>query len=219
MPKTKTATTKIPPSITEIERIDNPSFEQFQQEYVQLRKPVIITGVANQWRAFTEWSADYFKSVAGHMEVASHYREDANFHKWYTDTSAREDKIMTFGELLDVMQGPAKEAHKYYMTEHALGLISPKLLEDLSVGSLIDERPLPGSCTGPTLFIGQDTCMPPHIHGTTEAFMCQLQGTKEVILHGPEQTAKLYALPWYSETIYFQQGRLVPRSRLEERRP
>lgn len=197
--------TQIQPSITEIGRVHNPTREEFDREFVQKRKPVIITGVADQWRAMSEWTPDYLKATAGQAEVDVHFSEKGNFHRWYTEPEKRTDLKMKFGDMIDIMRGPAETANKYYMTEHNLSLISEDLLGDLTVGSLIDETVGPGKCTGPTLFLGQNTCMPSHLHGTTEAFMCQLQGTKEVILHGPEQTPKLYPLPWYSSQYLFSE--------------
>ena len=184
------------PSTNDIERVHCPTRKQFNEEFVEQRTPVILTGVADQWKAFTDWTPDYLTSVAGDAEVTVHHNEGGSFHDWYTNPSARSDQKMKLADVIKVMQGPAVEAHKYYMTEHLLAEISPELCRDLSVGGLIDERPLPGNCTGPAFFFGQDTSMPAHYHTTTEAFMCQLQGTKRVILHGPEQTPKLYPLPW-----------------------
>jgi len=197
--------TTIPPSITRIDRVEAPTREQFERDYVKQRKPVIITGVADQWKAFSDWTPEYLKSLAGNVEVDVHYNAEGNFHKWYTNTPDRHDQRLPFGKMIDIMRGPAETARKHYMTEHSLGLISPDLVPDLSVSSLIDETIGPGRCTGPTLFVGHNTCMPAHLHGTTEAFMCQLQGTKEIILHGPEQTPKLYSLPWYSHQYIFSE--------------
>ncbi len=193
------------PSITKIERIHAPSRRQFTKEFVEQRKPVIITGVADQWRAFRDWTPDRLKRVAGDAEVAVHYNARGSFHDWYTNPTAREDRRMKLADVIDIMRGPRERAHHYYMTEHLLAEISAELCNDLSVGSLIDERPVRGVCTGPTFFFGCDTSMPAHYHSTTEAFMCQLQGTKQVILHAPEQTPNLYPLPWYAPGYNFSQ--------------
>lgn len=195
--------TRIPPSVDHVDRIERPSRKQFEEDYVAQRKPVIITGIADQWEAFSKWTPDYLKSVAGDTEVGVHYSESGDFHSWYNDPRMRRDRRVKFGDVIDIMTGPAERAHKYYMTEHNLGWVSNALLGDLSVGSLIDETPLPGVCTGPTLFLGQDTSMPSHFHATTEAFMCQLQGTKTVLLHGPEQTPCLYPHPWFTNPYNF----------------
>jgi lysine-specific demethylase 8 len=52
-----------------IERIENPTIEEFQHEFVMQDKPVIITGVANEWLACSLWKPDTFKSMFGDLRV------------------------------------------------------------------------------------------------------------------------------------------------------
>ena len=110
---------------------------------------------------------------------------------------------MPFGEFIEQVRRPV-EGRQYYMTEHELRLVSPKLVEDVDVSRYIDK-------TDPLLFVGHDTFMPLHYHGTTEALLSQLTGTKTVWLYSPDQFKRLYAGPWYSYSPLF--------SRVDPRRP
>jgi hypothetical protein len=69
--------------VTDVDRIESPSRREFEEEYVKRRKPVIITGVGNQWKAY-EWTPDYLKKVAGKDQCTVHYNEKGNFKRWYT---------------------------------------------------------------------------------------------------------------------------------------
>jgi hypothetical protein len=181
-------------------RIARPTRFEFEV-YQEQKQPVVITDVAPHWGAMKKWNADYLKSVAGESMVTVHYDPDGDFRRWYIrDPSTRDDRQMRFGELLDLVYKNKKKARQYYMTEHCLREVSPKLLEDVNMADLVD---LSGTDWEPLLFVGRDTCMPAHYHGTTEAVLCQFVGRKQVTLVAPDQTPYLYPSPWYAQAPLF----------------
>jgi hypothetical protein len=189
-------------SIKAIERVEAPPREEFEQDYVKRRRPVILTGVGTKWKAYSDWTPDYLRSVAGKSLVTVHYDENGNFRDWYNNPNDREDRKMPFGDFLDLLLAEPPDL-RYYMTEHSLPDVSPELVGDISVSDYIEDVLNPGRASGPNLFAGRDTCMPLHYHPTTEAFMCQLTGTKQVTLYGPEQFPYLYPRPWYAQSYVF----------------
>ena len=183
-----------------IERVKAPTREHFFENYVDRNTPVILTGVATKWPAYSDWTPDCLKSIAGDSIVTAHYNDNANFHEWYMKPEEREDRKIKFGELLDALVGDPPDS-RLYMTEHELGVVSPKLLEDVDFSDyLTDIAPFE-----PLLFLGRDTCMPMHYHGHTEAFLCQLQGSKRINLYSPDQHSLLYARPWYQPSPLFSE--------------
>lgn len=180
----------------EIQRIEAPGREEFQRDWVDQNRPVILTGLASQWRA-ASWTPDYLESVAGDSTVTAHYQEEANFHYWYQHLGQRQDRQMPFAELLDLLTREPPE-RRYYMTEHELEHVSPRLLEDVDVSRYLD-----GAI--PMLFMGRDTYMPMHYHGATEAILCQLSGSKTITLYSPDQFSLLYPRRWYSRAPVFSQ--------------
>ena len=56
-----------------IERIERPTREVFERDYEAHSKPVILTGVTDDWPALEKWGPDYFKQVAGEQEVRVPY--------------------------------------------------------------------------------------------------------------------------------------------------
>lgn len=192
--------------VLDIDRIEAPTREHFETHYLNKNRPVVITGVADKWGALEKWSVDYLKSVAGDSEVTVHYREDADFGKWYRLQEEREDRRMPFGEVLDLLSGDPGD-RRYYMTEHSLRQVSPELVSDVDVSRYVDLPP-PWE---PLLFVGFDTCMPGHFHGSTEAFLCQIEGEKTVTLFSPEQYNLLYPRHWYQKSPLFSEldGRAI----------
>lgn len=181
-----------------IERVPLPSREEFERRFVDTNTPVILTGVSEHWPARKIWTPEYFKQVAGDVTVTVHFNEQANFHTWYTNPSQRVDRRIPFGELVDRLVSDP-QGDRYYMTEHELNRISPTLVRDVDFSRYVDQ----GGVYKPLLFLGRDTCMPLHYHGTTEALLSQITGSKEVILFGPDQFSRLYPRPWYARSPLF----------------
>jgi len=184
-------------TITTIERIGSPTREEFEG-YVEANRPVVMTDVSPHWGAMKKWNPDYLKSVAGDSEVTVHYDEDGDFTRWYLYPKQRIDRRIPFGEFIDILLDDPDE-RRYYMTEHEISWISKDLVGDVDFSGLVDLEP-PWE---PLLFVGRDTCMPLHYHGTTEALLCQMIGTKKITLYAPDQTPYLYARPWYRPAPLF----------------
>jgi len=190
-----------------IERVEAPESAFFRENYLRKNKPVILTGVASKWKAFENWTPEYLKEVAGDALVTVHYNESGNFHRWYLDHEKRVDKKMKFSELIDVLT-ESDEGAKYYMTEHELSAVSEKLVQEVDFS---DYLPAVLGFFEPLLFLGRNTCMPMHYHGTTETMLCQLHGEKKITLFSPEQHALLYPRAWYAKSPLFSEidGRKV----------
>lgn len=187
----------------EITRVEAPTREEFEHHWLGKNRPVILTGVASSWPAVTQWSPEYLERVAGDSEVTVHYQEEANFHYWYQHLGQRQDRRMRFGQLVELLTREPPE-RRYYMTEHELAKVSPRLVEDVDPSRYLDRAI-------PMLFMGRDTYMPMHYHGSTEAILCQLHGSKEVTLYSPDQYSLLYPRPWYGRAPVF--------SRIDTRHP
>jgi len=185
--------------IGQIERVEAPSRKAFEAKYLNQNKPVIVTGVANQWKAYSTWEPDYFKSVAGESLISVHYHEQGSFFDWYVDRPNRVNVEMKFGELVDVLSGDAS-GQQYYMTEYDLELVSKELVRDIDFSTYFDPDQQPWNAQ---IFLGRDTCMPLHYHGKMEAILCQLRGEKRIILYSPEQYAMLYPGEWYKPIPLF----------------
>jgi jumonji domain-containing protein 7 len=186
-----------------IDRVEAPTREEFTERWVRTNTPVILTGVGSRWPAFTRWSPQYFVEHAGDSEVTVHFDEDGNFFRWYQTGKGRVDRVMKVRELMEILTREPAE-HRYYVTEHEVRFISEVLCKDLDYSRYLDAQD-----TDPLIFIGRDTFMPLHYHGTTEALLCQVVGSKTVTLYSPDQFGLLSARPWYGNAPLF--SRIDPR--------
>lgn len=180
-----------------IQRVGRMTREEFAA-HQDTNTPIIFTDISPHWPAMHEWSFDYLKERAGDSPVTVHYDENGDFTRWYLNTpEQRDDRRIPFGEFLDLAQ--TDEGRNYYMSEHSLAQISPELCKDVDLSPLVELNP-PWE---PMLFVGRDTCMPMHYHGSTEAALCQLIGTKKITLASPRQSPYLYSRPWYQQSPLF----------------
>lgn len=84
-----------------IERIEKPTLEEFQHEFVLRDKPVIITGVANEWPACSLWKPDTFKTLFGNVRVP--VRESDNELDVFFGESTRRKEI-SIADYLDSIE-------------------------------------------------------------------------------------------------------------------
>jgi hypothetical protein len=52
-----------------IDKVENISPKDFKEKYYATMKPLIITGLAKSWPAYTKWNWDYFIDMVGEKEV------------------------------------------------------------------------------------------------------------------------------------------------------
>ena len=162
---------------SEVDTVDAISADEFRSEYLLRNKPVILTGVADKWPAFSRWTPAYLKEKGGDHEVEVGHHTDGNFTDWYLDPRQRDRRKMKFSELVDTLVSD-EHGRDLYMTEYDLGSISPEFLADVDFSDYFDPAVQPERYA-PMLFLGRDTCMPMHYHGLMEAFLVQFTGTKD----------------------------------------
>jgi len=85
-------------NIQPIQRIENPSFDEFQTKFGLPNKPVIISGVANDWSASSLWQPEMFKDMFGDIPAplrASDNEIDVFFGQY------KEQKVMSIADYID----------------------------------------------------------------------------------------------------------------------
>jgi Cupin-like domain len=172
----------------QIDRRSGLSAEDFEREYSNPLKPVILTDAIDHWPALGTWSPDYFRSRYGHLQVTV------------------DGDSMTLASLIDRIEASTPENPAPYLRNQALTEWPPELLAAVQP---------PPACTRPNWFesklfpsrqrmtfveayIGGEGAEFPVLHYDglhTHAFLMQLYGDKEYIVFAPDQTAYMYPRP------------------------
>ena len=171
-----------------IDKVEDISPEDFKKNYYDKMKPLIITGLAKKWPAYTKWNWDYFKEIVGKEKVAlyNNVKSDA-----YTPINTADD-YKTFGEYIDMIKaGPAGwRIFLFNIFQHA-----PQLTKDFTW----PEHLMKGFVKKyPMLFVGGATSIT-HMHfdiDVSHILHTQFMGRKRVLLFPNEEQHKLYRKPF-----------------------
>lgn len=82
-----------------IERIHQPKLAEFNR-YIAQSQPVVITGIANQWQAYSNWTPESFKQMFGQIEVplrSSDNELDVFFGK------KKQKEFLSFAQYIDLI--------------------------------------------------------------------------------------------------------------------
>lgn len=173
-----------------IERRSNLSYEQFLKEYLIPGKPVILTGVMEDWPAMSKWGAEYFKSTLSNQKVKVAVSENGMFpSKPEQGWSATDYEQMDFFDYLNMIEDSKKLEKVYYLQHKSLPDVFPELLNDIQIPKYI-KSPNPTI----NLWIGSGGNVTPIHYDFSSNFLAQVKGEKKVILFEPSQSRNLYAL-------------------------
>lgn len=182
----------------QIERVGPISPEQFWAEYVDVGRPVILTGIVEHWPAFKRWSPEYFKREFGSTPIGAERQrsKDPREH-----VGKRHLLQTTLGSLVDRIA--AGEEPKHYLSEWMVFEKIPSLADDL--GSLDHyqrmRRNYPESLQRrmqlkPTLWFGPAGSYTTLHRDPGDNFLAQIMGHKKVIMFPADQERELY-YPWH----------------------
>lgn len=171
-----------------VEKVELISPEDFKKNYYNVKKPIVIKGLAKQWPGFEKWNWDYFIDVVGSKEVGvyNNIKSDS-----YTPINTADD-YMKFGDYLrKVKDGPLElRIFLFNIFQHAPQLVSDFIWpEDLMTG-FVKKYPM--------LFVGGEGSVT-HIHfdiDMSHILHTQFMGRKRVLLFPFEEQYKLYRKPW-----------------------
>ncbi len=170
-----------------IPRVSEISVADFRRNFLQPGIPVIIENLAKNWRAYTKWNWDLFKSLVGSVEVEVYNNTRAGAKVLVNGG----DGQMPFGDYVDVIRkGPSDlRLFLFNIFKHA-----PQLKQDFT---------WPDDLTGgflksfPMLFVGGAGSIA-HMHYDLDLghiFHTQFIGKKRVLLFPQSESTKLYRMP------------------------
>lgn len=171
-----------------IDRVENISPSDFREKYYLPKKPLIITGLAKQWPAYSKWNWDYFINIVGDKEVGvyNNVKSDA-----YTAINTADD-YMKFGKYLQkARSGPLDlRIFLFNIFQHAPQITGDFTWPDELMNGFVKKYPM--------LFVGGQGSIT-HMHfdiDMSHILHTQFIGRKRVLLFPFEEQYKLYRKPW-----------------------
>ncbi|KYC42615.1 hypothetical protein WA1_15550 [Scytonema hofmannii PCC 7110] len=183
-------------SVKKIERIYQPTQEQFKQATRSYTQPIIITGKIAEWKAFDLWSIDYLNSVVGNKEVKISISKNKIF------TFAPENDFilpsiqMPFTDFTNWILHEKKADHYYYLYQTPIESSFPELFPDIEIPEYVNKNLIMVS----NLWIGTGGNTTPLHWDSAKNLLSQVRGRKRILLFEPKQTAFLYPFSVHSKT-------------------
>jgi hypothetical protein len=188
--------------VQEIERVKHISREGFRSHYLIPGKPVIIEDIAKQWPAYEKWTWEYFKEIAGSIEVPVYNNSRAGAK---VPVNGWDDK-MKFADYIDMISKGDCEwrIFLFNLFRHA-----PFLKKDFEYPSLLIKGFVKAF---PMLFVGGAGSIA-HMHydiDLSHIFHTQFIGRKRVLLLDQNQNQLIYKMPGTVESaasfVHWEQG-------------
>jgi hypothetical protein len=174
--------------LKQIDKVESIGPENFRERYYEPMKPLVITGMARKWPAYTKWNWDYIKSLVGEVKVGVYNNVKSDAHTPINSA----DNYMRFGDYIDMIRnGPAEwRIFLFNIFNHA-----PQIAQDF----IWPEHLMKGFVKRyPMLFVGGKGSVT-HMHfdiDLSHILHTQFCGRKRVLLFPFEEQHKLYRKPW-----------------------
>lgn len=174
--------------LSPIDTVDEISKEDFEKNYLNKRKPLIIKNMTRTWPAYGKWDLDYMKTVVGDKTVPLYDSSKADASKPINASAAE----MKFGDYIELIKNTPTDLRIFLFDpiKHA-----PKLLEDYRapkdlMGGFLDSYPnMFFGGKGSVTFLHYDIDLA-HI------FHTHFNGRKHVILFENNWKERLYQIPF-----------------------
>lgn len=173
----------------EIPRRSRLSGADFLRDHYIANRPVLITGMLEDWSARTKWNLDYFERNFGERMVQVQYGRNSDAH--YEVNKTAHQKTMPFGEFVQQVRSAGRE-NDFYMTAYNEGPNRKALAE---LWDDIVQVPEYLTDKGPSqgfLWFGPAGTITPFHHDLTNNFMAQVVGRKRVRVISACEIAHVY---------------------------
>ncbi len=174
-----------------IERKHRLSREEFLQGYYSQNKPVIITGMMEDWPALQKWNLAYFRQQCGAAEVEVQYGRSQD--QDYELNSLAHKKLMRFEQYIDLIE-QAGRSNDFYMTANNDGQNSQALQVLWQDIVQIPEYLRQDANQRGFFWFGPQGTITPFHHDLTNNFMAQVMGRKRIRIMAPYELAHVYNL-------------------------
>lgn len=173
--------------LNKVDTVDSISPEDFRKNYLEKNRPVVIKNLTKDWPARDKWTTDYFKSVAGEIEVPLYDNSKADPSKPINAAAAK----MKVKDYLDLIKREPTELRIFLFNffKHVPSLKNDVIVPKDLMGGFIESVP--------SMFFGGSNSVT-FLHydiDLAHIFHTHFGGRKHVILFENKWKKRLYCIP------------------------
>jgi hypothetical protein len=169
-----------------IDRRSNLSREEFIENYLKPKRPVVFTDLAKDWPALNKWTFEWLRDNHGDLEVPLFDNNVHNSKSYYQAA-----KTMRFGDYLSLIEKGPSDLRIFLFD---IFKKAPELKSDIRFPTIMD-----GFLKSYKFmfFGGQNSVVNLHYDmDCSHVFLTQFQTRKQIILFSPEDSEKIYHHPY-----------------------
>jgi ribosomal protein L16 Arg81 hydroxylase len=163
--------------------------EEFYRDYYFANKPVLISGMLEDWSALKKWSLSYFKEQYGDRVV--HIQTGRDKDAAYEIEQNNFRSTMPLLKYIEQIEA-AESSNDFYMTANNTSGNREALKELWDDVGELSEYLNPESSDDGFLWIGPAGTRTPFHHDLTNNFMAQIIGAKKIKLIAPCESSYVY---------------------------
>ncbi len=168
---------------TEIGRIERISTDDFWDNYVRPQRPVVITGMMENWPAMQKWSFDFFAGLSTDVKVLLEF---GNVMQQQTDF--KEIKFSEYVRRIMDEESAEEDGRISYLSVFDIFKVLPELKKDVDF-SILSERTFKDFTFG---WLGPKGTVTGYHQDWANNLLAQICGKKELHLVSPKQTHCMY---------------------------
>ncbi|MFN6472839.1 MAG: cupin-like domain-containing protein [Nostoc sp. SerVER01] len=188
-------------AVRHIERVEQLTREEFERNFLSPRRPVIITGAINDWKALSLWTANYLTTLFSDKEVDISVSQNSIFTGNLENGFANLRQKIKFIDFINILGSKNKFDKFYYLQQQSIPREFPELLQDIKFPEYFDEKLF----VDPTIWIGSGGNTSPLHYDAMDNLFTQVSDRKRFLLFDPQQTSSLYPFPAGSKIPHMSQ--------------
>jgi hypothetical protein len=172
-----------------VPRLHCPDPDVLARDFLGPERPVILTGVADQWPAFTRWTADYLSSTLGSQKVAISESPHGDYFDPNDTYGERPTSELPWDEFIHSVFTRREGEPVRYLRQRPIAEFG-RLAGDVRAPVHVP-RPL----VHVNLWIGAAPSLTVTHYDSEDNFLAQISGRKQVTLFPSTQLRELYPYP------------------------